>query len=277
MGYFLYLLPRRALSRLMGCLLHLRLPGTLRRLSIQVFARLYKINLAESELPISEYQSIGDFFVRKLKPGARPLGTSEIVHPADSKLTQSGNLKDGLLIQAKGLYFRIHDFLGLTKESCQRFLNGEFATYYLCPTDYHRVHSPLAGKIKKARVIPGDLWPVNDWSTRSIPGLFSINERIVIEIETPKGPAAVVLVGATNVGQMTLTFWPEIRTNQTSMKIIEKDFDLVVQKGDELGMFHMGSTVVVVYSQSLIPHDWNKRPLGKFVNVSASFFESRTL
>lgn len=261
----------------MGWLLHLRLPGKLGPWSVQVFASLYKINLAESELPISEYPSIGDFFVRKLKPGVRPLGTSELVHPADSKLTQSATLTDGLLIQAKGLYFRIHEFLGLDKDSCQKYINGEFATYYLCPTDYHRVHSPLSGKIKKARVIPGDLWPVNDWSTKSIPGLFSVNERIVIEIETPKGPAAVVLVGATNVGQMTLTFWPEIRTNQTSMKVVEKDFDLVIQKGDELGMFHMGSTVVVVYAPSLIPHDWNKRPLGKFVNVLASFFESRSI
>ncbi|MFN7727809.1 MAG: archaetidylserine decarboxylase [Bdellovibrio sp.] len=236
------------------------------------FANRYRIDLNEAELPLEQYRSIGDLFVRRLKPGLRPLGTSELVHPADSRITQMGSLEKGDLIQAKEKTYRLKDFLGALDSA--PYSRGAFATYYLCPTDYHRVHSPVSGKVRQVVYLPGALWPVNEWSTSNIDNLFSINERVVVEIATSKGLVAVVLVGATNVGQMSLSFWPQFRTNSAQqMAPLVRDFkgEVSLEKGDELGAFHMGSTVVMCLSQSALPQNWNQLPVGHQVRVRADF------
>lgn len=236
----------------MGALLHIRFPKPLANLLVQKFGEIYKINFAEAEKAPTEYASIGEFFVRRLKESARPLAEAAYVHPADSVISQSELIRNSSLIQAKGKTYPIQSFLKEPLES-RRFENGIFATYYLCPTDYHRVHSPVAGLIKNVTYVPGALWPVNEWSVGRIDELFCVNERVVIEIETPQGVIAVVMVGATNVGKMSLSFEPGVLTNQGSSELHKITYNpaKAIQKGEELGMFHMGSTVVICADENL--------------------------
>lgn len=246
-------MPKNHLSYLVGKLVHIKLPTFLNKLIITCFAKAYDINLAEAELPVEKYPSLGDFFVRRLKYGIRPIAATWAVHPADSLITQAGKITSGKLIQAKNKTYSLESFTQ-DKKSLEKYNNGSFLTYYLCPTDYHRVHSPVNGEIKRVVYIPGALWPVNAWSTENIHELFSINERVLIEIETDRGPVGIVFVGATNVGQIVLTFDPEIVGNQllSSAVIVKNYSNLKINKGDELGMFRMGSTVVMLYSEKTI-------------------------
>ena len=249
--WVLYLLPKNLISRLVGCLMDIKWPAPIGQFLIGKFAGHYKINLDEAEHPITHYQSIGDFFVRGLKLSKRPLANFGFVHPADAVITECGEIKDGKLIQAKGLLFSLNEFVGETP-NWEKYLDGFFATYYLCPTDYHRVHSAVSGNITRVRYIPGNLWPVNGWSTASIQNLFSINERVVVEIQSVEGDIAMVFVGATNVGKISLKFLNGFFSNTGSsagladLKIPE---NLSIEKGAELGRFHMGSTVVVLCSK----------------------------
>ncbi|MFZ4402467.1 MAG: archaetidylserine decarboxylase [Pseudobdellovibrionaceae bacterium] len=247
-------LPRRALSRLVGRIAYWQGPRWLVSWVILLFARAYKINLQEAELNYWQYPSLGDFFIRRLRPGLRPVGPGEILHPSDSVITQAHPVVQGQLIQAKGKKYDLNSFLQ-DPQGADPFVGGVFLTYYLCPTDYHRVHSPVTGEILKIRHIPGDLWPVNNWSTENISQLFCQNERLVVYIQTPFGVAAVVFVGATNVGSIALSFDTSIQTNANDdQKVQEVVYDppVSVEKGQELGWFRMGSTAVVVYPESLI-------------------------
>ena len=177
---------------------------------------------------------------------------------------------DGKLIQAKNKFYDVKDLTEDLK-AMDKYNNGSFLTYYLCPTDYHRVHSPVTGYIKRVVHIPGALWPVNSWSTENIHELFSINERVLVEIETERGLVAVMFVGATNVGQICLSFDSKIRGNQLmSNAVHEKKYEnLKVTKGDELGMFRMGSTVVMLYATDVLQNFTAERFHGLQVRVNA--------
>lgn len=250
----LYVLPKNLISYLFGLLAQITFPGFVVREVIRGFAKIYKIDLYEAEKDVKEYKSLDDFFTRKLKTGIRPIGQG-IVHPADSDLTQMGKMSEGTLIQAKGKHYFLRDFIRNDK-ICDRLFDGYFFLYYLCPTDYHRVHSPVDGYITDIYYIPGKLWPVNTWSVNNIKNLFSINERVVINIETSQGFCSLVMVGATNVGKMTLTFDKDVITNKfLDRNPIQKKYEnpIPVAKGDDLGAFHMGSTVVMVYEKSFFP------------------------
>lgn len=250
----LYVLPKNLISYLFGILASITFPGFIVREVIRSFAKMYKINLYEADKEVHEYRSLDDFFTRKLKVGIRPMGKG-IVHPADSNLTQQGVIYEGTLIQAKGMIYFLRDFIQ-NDSICDRLTDGYFFLYYLCPTDYHRVHSPVDGYITDIHYIPGKLWPVNAWSTANIKNLFSINERVVVNIETSQGFCSLVMVGATNVGKMTLTFDKEVITNKfLDRNPIKKKYDnpIRIQKGDDLGAFHMGSTVVMVYEKNFFP------------------------
>lgn len=270
----LYLLPKNLLSRVIGQLMHIVWQEPIRSFLIRSFGKAYNINFDEAEKPVEEYKSIGDFFIRKLKPGLRPLGDSALVHPADSRISQSARLDRGQLVQAKGKTYSVQKLL-LDPALASRLTDGFFSTYYLCPTDYHRVHSPVSGVVKKVTHLPGQLWPVNDWSVERISDLFCVNERVVVEIEGPMGPVAVVLVGATNVGEMSIAFEPEVRTNKSehrSTKSWSYEPGLKIEKGDEVGIFHMGSTVVMVaaagYLQTVVDPATRK---GRAVRVRESY------
>lgn len=266
-------LPKNHLSYLVGKLVHLRLPKFINSFIITEFAKAYRIRLDEAELSVDQYPSLGEFFIRKLKPGLRPIGQSWSVHPADSVVTQAALIQNGKLIQAKNKTYSLDQF---TKDSAAlaKWGQGNFITYYLCPTDYHRVHSPVSGVIKKVRHIPGALWPVNAWSTENIHEMFSINERVLVEIETDRGPVGVMFVGATNVGQIILAFDSSVIGNQLlSPAVLEKEYHLPVQKGDELGAFRMGSTVVMLYPPQALQSVALDKYLNQSVKVNASLDE----
>lgn len=252
--------------------MHLHLPGFLNHIIITIFAKHFRINLDEAEYPIENYPSLGEFFVRRLKPGLRPLGSTWAVHPADSVITQAAPIKSGKLIQAKNKTYSIDNFTR-DPEALAKYEKGSFLTYYLCPTDYHRVHSPVDGEIKRVVHIPGALWPVNSWSTENIHELFSINERVLVEIETNRGLVGVMFVGATNVGQIVLSFDSDIIGNQLLSDAIKiKEYkDLKIQKGDELGMFRMGSTIVMLYSEKTVPSENLDKFKGQQVKVNSDF------
>lgn len=251
-GLLLFVLPKNLLSYWIGKLVHLPLPQPFGKWSVSWFAKRYKINMDEAELPIEQYRSIGRLFIRNLKSGVRPVAEDLIVHPADAEITTFGKIESDELIQAKDKKYLLSEFVG-DNSAAEKFKNGYYLTYYLCPTDYHQVHSPVEGKIVKAHYFPGYLWPVNPWSVRNIDCLFAVNERVVVWIETDKGLVALTLVGATNVGKMSLAFDSDIVTNQNPLSPQEKvkayENPILVKKGDPLGVFHMGSTVIMAYSE----------------------------
>lgn len=266
------ILPKNLMSRIVGVLMHIEWPNPFSTFLITVFARVYKINQSEAEAPISTYPSIGAYFIRRLKPGLRPVAESPVVHPADSVITQIGRIEKGTAIQAKGLRYSVQEMLG-DHFSASVFEGGLFITYYLCPTDYHRVHSPLDAEVPQITPIHGTLWPVNDWSVSNINNLFSINERVVFEMKSRLGTAALVMVGATNVGHISTNLAPQIQTNQ-GQKLSALKFQSApeVSRGQELGIFHMGSTVVMIYPKAIADQcaDWQGKWLGKAVKMGES-------
>jgi phosphatidylserine decarboxylase len=266
-------LPKNHLSYFMGLLVHIEWPPFLNQFIIANFAKAYKIDLTEAEFEISQYKSLGDFFVRRLKPGLRPLGSTWAVHPADAVITQAAKIREGRLIQAKNKTYSVQTFTQ-DQKALEKWQNACFLTYYLCPTDYHRVHSPVTGEIKRVVHIPGTLWPVNAWSTENINEIFSVNERVLVEIQTEKGLVGVMFVGATNVGQIILSFDSEIRGNQlqAGTPIEKTDQNILIQKGQELGQFRMGSTVVMLYSEETLPSALDfSRFLNQPVKVNSAF------
>ena len=274
LGWLLKILPRNHLSYFVGKLVHIPLPKPLSSWSIYLFGNFYKINFSEAERPYQEYESIGAFFTRRLRAGVRPISMARVTHPADSRISQLGSIQEGSLIQAKGKTYRVSD---LTKslEAEKYYFNGFFTTYYLCPMDYHRVHSPVEGKILSATYIPGTLWPVNEWSVNTIANLFSVNERVIVEIECPQGVVSVIFVGATNVGKITMSFEPNLVTNNLQNREIRKikyAQPLPITHGEELGIFHMGSTIVMLYPQAMTPlaEDWHAW-LGQAVKMGEAF------
>lgn len=251
------LLPKNDLSHWVGRLVHKQIPGPVGRKSVEWFAKYYNIDLNEAEHPISHYKSIGELFIRRLKPGARPVGEG-IVHPADSQITEAGTIEHLQLIQAKGKNYTVAELLRSGHYAAD-FEGGSFLTYYLCPTDYHRVHSPVDGEIVWSCHVPGELWPVNNWSVNAIHNLFAVNERVVVMIETPKGKAALVMVAATNVGNMMMCFDESINTKYRGAEraVKERAYNPAkpVHRGEEVGVFHMGSTVIMLYEKGVLPTD----------------------
>ncbi len=249
------LLPKNDLSHWVGRLVHKPLPPALARKSVEWFAKYYQINMDEAEYPISHYKTIGELFTRKLKAEARPIGTG-VVHPADAQITEAGPIDRLTLIQAKGKDYKVPELLRSGHYSVV-FEGGSFLTYYLCPTDYHRVHSPVDGEIIWSCHVPGELWPVNEWSTNAITNLFAVNERVVVMIQTPKGKVALVMVAATNVGNMSMTFDQNISTRyrHAERQVKERAYNppLPIKRGEEVGIFHMGSTVIMLYEKGVLP------------------------
>ncbi len=247
-GWILYLVPKNLLSVVVGIVVSLPLPNSLRIFSMKWFADRYNINMDEAEKPIEEYKGINDLFTRKLKAGIRPVADADLVHPADSEITVAQKIESLQFVQAKGKKYSIKGILGEDFQSLEGFEGGDHLTYYLCPTDYHRVHSPVDGEILGYSYKPGRLWPVNPWSVEHISQLFAVNERVTVWIRSAKGVIAATLVGATNVGKMTLSFEKDFVTNnkhfrKAETKIYKKP--IPIKKGGELGIFNMGSTVLL--------------------------------
>lgn len=242
--------PKSALSRLVGAVTRLRLPRPVGSWVMQAFARRYGVDLAECG-DLSSFGTFGEFFARPLRPGLRPVapGDEVAVSPVDAVVSQAGVALEGRLVQAKGIDYGVAALVG-DPDLGRRFAGGTYVTLYLSPRDYHRIHFPLAGKVAGWRYVPGLLWPVNAASVAQVPGLFTVNERLVTLLDSPLGRVAIVAVGATIVGRVRASYDPAVpRTNRPGARPQGHDYatPIPVEKGDELGAFEMGSTVILLF------------------------------
>ena len=239
------LLPQHLLSRLVGWVAASDI-NLIKTLFIQFALKRYGVDLSEAErVDPSAYTSFNDFFTRALKPGARPI-SGEFCSPADGEISQLGDISNAKLLQAKGINYSLAQLLGF--EGVEVYGNGSFITVYLSPKDYHRVHSPVTGTLKRARYIPGKLFSVNQVTTEAIEDLFAINERLVMDFDTEHGAVSVVMVGALIVAGIQpvwrdTCYEPRLQSEQT--------LNLEITAGDELGRFLMGSTAIVVSAKKL--------------------------
>jgi phosphatidylserine decarboxylase len=248
-----YILPHHALSSMMSKLTHCE-NKTWKNLFIKQIIKHYGVNMDEAlEQDINAYKSFNDFFTRELKPGVRPLSTERnaIVCPADGAVSQSGNITDGKIFQAKGKSFTAIDLLGGDAARAEPFNNGVFSTIYLSPKDYHRLHMPLTGTLREMVHVPGRLFSVNTRTTNSVPGLFARNERVCCMFDTEAGPMALILVGAIFVSSVE-TVWHGVVTppSVSSVKSWQyQDNAPTLKIGEEMGRFNMGSTIIVLFGK----------------------------
>ncbi|HET8538257.1 MAG TPA: archaetidylserine decarboxylase [Anaeromyxobacter sp.] len=264
----LRLVPKNLLSRAAGALTRWRAPAPVRLAAMRAFARRYGIDLSECP-DLEVYRSFGEFFARPLRPGLRPVAAGEtvVVSPVDGVVSESGVASGGRLVQAKGIDYTAAALLG-DEALAARLEGGAYATLYLSPRDYHRIHFPLGGGVVGWRYLPGRLWPVNPASVRTVPGLFAANERLVTILDTPLGRCAVVAVGATVVGRVRAYYDPAVpHTNHPGAPVRARTYEapIPVVKGQELGAFEMGSTVILLFERGRVRLDG--LPPGRRVRV----------
>jgi phosphatidylserine decarboxylase len=255
------LLPKSALSTAVGLATRAPVPAALHQLAMRVFARQYKVSLDEAEGSIGDYPTFAKFFTRRLKPGLRPIDhrANVVASPVDAHVSQAGTIERGQCLQAKGITFPVDKLLGDARRALD-FENGSFATLYLSPRDYHRFHSPLAGSITGYTYLPGAFWPVNQASVRTQDALFAINERLVTWLETPAGKLAYVAVGATCVARIHAAYDQIVTHTGQTAKTHTYDQPIAIEKGDEIGMFEMGSTVIMLFERGRVTWDASLTP-----------------
>ena len=257
-----YWIPQHGLTRLVGKLASAK-AGGLTTAIINWFIKQYKVNMDEAlHSDPKHFKTFNEFFVRELKEGMRPIaeGDSVIVHPADARVSQFGPITDGQLIQAKGHDFSARELLGGDASLAEEFKDGEFATLYLSPSDYHRVHMPCDGTLRQMIYVPGDLFSVNPLTAENVPNLFARNERVVCIFDTEFGPMAQVLVGATIVGSIEQV-WAGTITPPRGNSVYKWDYPaqgdkaIILKKGEEMGRFKLGSTVINLFAKDAIKFD----------------------
>jgi phosphatidylserine decarboxylase len=251
----LSVLPQHALSALMYRAARCRWRW-FKNAFMRSVVRLYGVDLDEAADPdFAHYDCFNAFFTRALKDGARPLDANPlgIVSPADGRVSQAGEIRDGQLLQAKGHHYSALELLAGNKVEAARYDGGSFATIYLSPKDYHRVHMPLTGTLLSMEFVPGDLYSVSDGTTQLIPRLFARNERVICHFQGEHGPFAVILVGAIFVGSMETVWHGEVRAprHEVSCWRYPQAQAVTLQQGDELGRFNMGSTVILLLPPEL--------------------------
>ena len=255
-----YLLPKRLLTVMAGRIASAQ-AGALTTRLIQAFVKRYDVNMSEAANPdISRYASFNDFFTRALKEHARPLAQADLICPVDGAISQFGTLQGNQLLQAKGHYYSSTALVGGEAALATLFDGGSFATLYLSPRDYHRIHMPCDGRLSRMIYVPGDLFSVNPTTARGVPGLFARNERVVCVFDGAQGPFVMVLVGATIVGSMA-TVWHGVVNGVRSAQVCEWRYDdhpVVLHQGQEMGRFLLGSTVVLLFPKGPLKFnpDW---------------------
>jgi phosphatidylserine decarboxylase len=255
-----YLLPKQALTRLAGRFAGWQ-GGRWTTAAIQRFVRRYGVNMAEAANPDSaSYSSFNEFFTRPLKPGARSLADAAFVSPVDGAISQCGRVDGDRIFQAKGHSYTTQALVGGDAQLAAQFEGGEFATLYLSPRDYHRIHMPCAGRLTRMVHVPGDLFSVNPVTARGVPGLFARNERVVCVFEGEHGPFVMVLVGATIVGSMA-TVWHGVVNPPRPGVLREWRYEMgniALAQGEEMGRFLLGSTVVMLFPKGVMQFnaDW---------------------
>jgi phosphatidylserine decarboxylase len=257
-----YLLPKQALTVLAGKLAGAR-AGSLTTSVIRWFVGRYGVNMAEAANPdIASYASFNEFFTRPLKEGARPFAEADFLCPVDGAISQFGAIERDQIFQAKGHSYSTTALVGGDRQLAAQFENGSFATLYLSPRDYHRIHMPCDGKLLRMIYVPGALFSVNPTTARGVPGLFARNERVVCVFETASGPFVLTLVGATIVGSMA-TVWHGVVNPPRAGVVREWRYDeqnVVLKKGDEMGRFLLGSTVVMLFPKNALAFNPSWQP-----------------
>jgi phosphatidylserine decarboxylase len=256
---FQYALPKHGVSKLVGFLAKAKL-GFVTTGLIKAFVKSYDINMDEAKhSDPAHFKTFNEFFTRELADGVRPIIEDEnkLAHPVDGAVSQLGPIKDGTLVQAKNHYYSLLELVGGDQAIADKFEDGDFATIYLAPSDYHRLHMPVKGTLTDMIYVPGDAFSVNPLTAANVPNLFARNERVVCVFDTELGPMAMILVGATIVRSIETVWAGEITpprgksVNQVSYST-EGDDAIVLDKGDEMGRFKLGSTVVCLFGKDKI-------------------------
>jgi phosphatidylserine decarboxylase len=254
-----YIMPKHAISRLTGKLASAQM-GWLTTKLISMFIKAYGINMGEAKLKnASDFRTFNDFFTRELEEGARTISEepNTLCYPVDGAISQQGDIVDGQLIQAKGFNYSLTSLLGGDARTSAPFKEGKFSCIYLAPKDYHRIHMPMAATLREMIYVPGDLFSVNPLTARNVPDLFARNERVVAVFDTELGQLAMVLVGATIVASIETT-WAGTITPPAGKDIFRWQYPaagvdaITFEKGDEMGRFKLGSTVVSAFAPGML-------------------------
>lgn len=249
----LQVLPRKSVSRALGELASIERPGASLEAVISVYCRAYGIDLSDYELPRGGFETFDAFFTRALKPGVRPLDPDPeaVVSPADGRLEDCGAISSEGELLIKGTTYSVSELLG-GAEFAKPYTGGQFMVVYLSPSDYHRFHAPVGGRVAACQQVDGTLYPVNRIGLQHVPHLFSRNERVVVHQQSAWGPVCTALVGAIGVGRISIAFEPAISTNEGppfGTKTYPEVGGPSLERGQELGMFHLGSTAIVFLSR----------------------------
>lgn len=259
-----YLLPQKALTAFAGRCAGLRATGWTRSV-IPWFIKRYGVDMAEAANPDPHsYPTFNEFFTRALRPGARPLASADWVCPVDGAISQFGPINKDQIFQAKGHQYSTRALVGGDARLAARFDDGHFATIYLSPRDYHRIHMPCDARLTRMIYVPGDLFSVNPVTARGVPGLFARNERVVCVFDTAHGPFIQVLVGATIVGSMATT-WHGVVNPPRTPNVREWRYDdapVALKQGDEMGRFLLGSTVILLWPRDTLCFNPDWAPAG---------------
>ncbi|MDN4502454.1 archaetidylserine decarboxylase [Alteromonadaceae bacterium BrNp21-10] len=254
-----YILPKHLISRLVGKLAAAE-AGFITQWFIKLFIKQYQVDMQEAQAPeASSYKSFNAFFTRALKPELRPICAEEhaLIHPVDGAISQLGDIQDDRIFQAKGHDYSLSALLGGKDELAAPFVGGQFATIYLSPKDYHRIHMPVTGTLTDMLYVPGELFSVNPLTAANVPGLFARNERVVALFDTDYGKMAMVLVGATIVASIE-TVWAGTITPPTGKRVNHWQYPtsglqaITLEKGQEMGRFKLGSTVVATFAPGML-------------------------
>ncbi len=270
-----YVTPQLGVSNLAGRLADNDRSPALKNRVIKWFIGRYGVDMSEAAEPNPEaYATFNDFFTRELKPGIRPLADGEktLVSPVDGAISQLGQVTGDRVFQAKGQSFSLSELLGGEEATTAPFADGEFSTIYLSPKDYHRIHMPMAGTLRQMIHVPGKLFSVNPVTAENVPNLFARNERVVCIFDTASGPMALVLVGAMIVGSVE-TRWAGVvvpGSRQVTSTLYEGEQAISFDKGEEMGRFRLGSTVIMVMPKGSV--SWNSDQVaGKTVRMGEAF------
>lgn len=254
-----YLIPKQAITALAGKLASAQ-AGKLTTAVIRWFVKRYQVNMSEAaQEDIGAYSSFNEFFTRPLKTGARKLSKAKYICPVDGAISQFGDIKANQIFQAKGHSYSTEALVGGNKSLAAQYQDGSFATIYLSPRDYHRIHMPCDGRLLRMVYVPGDLFSVNPTTAQGVPGLFARNERVVCEFKSPQGNFILVLVGATIVGSMA-TVWHGVVNPPRIGHIKEwsySDQNITLKQGEEMGRFLLGSTVVMLFPKDTVKFNTN--------------------
>ena len=249
-----YLLPKQALSAFAGVMADVQVPH-IKNYLIRDFIHKYNVDMSEARDENPEnYKCFNDFFIRQLKASCRPIAKADLISPVDGRVSEVGDIRSGMLLQAKNRYYSVDDLLACDKKLSAQFENGRFATLYLSPKDYHRVHMPMQGTLSHMIHVPGKLFSVQPLTTRVVPQLFARNERLVVFFNTKVGVMAMVLVGATIVGSIGTSWQGDVLRSRKLQQIDYSQHQvkpMLLQQGAEMGYFKLGSTVILLFAEGM--------------------------